>query len=326
MMGSCVVQVSSLWGVPSPFALVMEAAGGALPPSLWDLHLSGEALPPRLVAKIFNSGGVELFNPYGPAEVTINSHAHKVRAEDASASSVPIGTALPNTTGYVLDKYRMVVPVGVAGELWLGGPKVARGYMGRDDLTEESMMELATLPDAGRLYKTGDRVRWLRDGNLDFIGRVDFQVKLNGQRLETGEIEATVRLVEGVSDALVTVHKGSGTARLVVYVVPDTVPKEDILGACREHLPAYMVPSVVMGMAAWPLNANGKIDRKQLPEPELGTESFVAATTAEESMIQGIFASVLNIDADKISVTEDFFTMGGTSLTAVAVMQSLRCA
>jgi len=320
------MEVSSLWGVPSPFALVMEAAGGSLPGSLWDLHLSGEALPPRLVAKIFESGGVELFNPYGPAEVTINSHAHKVQAQDATASSVPIGTALPNTTGYVLDKYNMVVPVGVAGELWLGGPKVARGYMGREDLTRGSMMELATLPDAGRLYKTGDRVRWLRDGNLDFIGRVDFQVKLNGQRLETGEIEATVRLVEGVNDALVTVHKGSGTARLVVYVVPATVPIEKILSACREQLPAYMVPSVVMRLEEWPLNANGKIDRKQLPEPDLGVsvEQYVAPTTTTEILVQAAFASSLGVPVDKISLTEDFFTMGGTSLTAVRVMQELR--
>ena len=141
--------------------------------------------------------------------MTINSHAHPVRVRDTQTASVPIGVALPNTTGYVLDVQHTPVPISVAGELYLGGPKVARGYIGRPDLTEQSFVHVSTFPDAGNvLYKTGDCVRWLPDGNLNFLGRVDFQIKLNGQRIETGEIESVLRQVKGVNDALVVLCGG----------------------------------------------------------------------------------------------------------------------
>ena len=175
----------------------------------------------------------------------------------------------------------------VAGELHLGGPKVARGYIGRPDLTAASFLTLPAShqlpPAAGRVYRTGDLVRWLPDGNLVFLGRVDFQVKLNGQRIETQEIEAVVRQVPGVQDALVTVCKTpAGVPRLVAYCVVGEAGAaggeaaalgEEAKRACTEQLPGYMVPSLVVALEAWPLNSSGKVDRKALPAPDWGSSA-----------------------------------------------------
>ena len=203
---------------------------------------------------------------------------------------VPIGRALPNTTSYILDAHMKPVPVGVAGELYLGGLKVARGYIGRADLTAASFVSVPALPLAGRLYKTGDRVRWLQDGNVDFLGRVDFQVKLNGQRIEAGEIEAVLRQAEGVRDAVVVVQKTkAGVTRLVAYVVPGDVEAEGALEVCRSQLPAYMVPAVVVGLREWPLNSSGKVDRKQLPPPHAAAPTPARSTAGSfTSIVDGL--------------------------------------
>ena len=251
------------------------------------------------MARICSNTATQLFNLYGPAECTINSHGRRITVEDGGGERIPIGVALPNTTGYVVDSFGMPVPVGVAGELYLGGPKVGRGYIGRPDLTEKSFVHVRSLPDAGRLYKTGDRVKWLPDGSVDFLGRVDFQVKLNGQRLETGEIEALLRQAEGVGDALVVLWTSSDNRpRLVGYVVGANADEASLREICSKALPGYMVPSVFMPLPEWPLNANGKIDRKRLPAPTLDDEAATDDGSSMDSVERGIaeaFKQVLHL-------------------------------
>ena len=204
-------------------------------------------------------------------------------------------------------------------------PRVGRGYIGRDDLTAAAFMELETLPNVGRLYKTGDRVRWLVDGNLDFLGRVDFQVKLNGQRIETGEIEATIKDVVGVSDVLVMLHKGtSGAASLVAYVLPASVNETAVMEACRKQLPPFMVPSSTIAIDVWPLNANGKIDRKALPAPNAGDASDDGALPCgliEEAVAEAV-KQTLNLD--EVTRNSNLFSLGLTSLRGAVLVMELK--
>ena len=321
--------VNSLWGVPSPFAIVMDVAQNVLPSSLTDLHLSGEALPPHLVKRIFANGFIHLFNPYGPAECTINTHAHQVRQIDVNAASVPIGIPLPNTTGCVLQKHHTLVPIGVAGELYAGGPKVVRGYVGRADLTSEAF--LWTKEVAGRIYKTGDRVRWHSDGNLEYLGRVDFQIKLNGQRIEMGEVEAVVQQANRVQDALVMLQTNTaGIDRLVAYVVPDAVVVQDVTDTCRAVLPGYMVPLSVAGLACWPLTASGKINRALLPPASniltraVSTGEVVSLQGETEMLVAEVCAAVLAVDIEQLGRSTNLMEVGLNSLRAVVLHRALQ--
>ena len=217
-----------------------------------------------------------------------------------------------------------LAPIGIPGELYLGGPKVARGYIGRPDLTTTSFVQVASLPEAGRLYKTGDRVRWLEDGNLEFLGRVDFQIKLNGQRIEVGEIESVLRQVKGVRDAMVMVRQTpAGVSRLVAYVLAREGEKKKLMEACESQLPSYMVPSVVVCLEEWPLNANGKVDRRVLPEPEWGGHSShqMEPRTRREVWVVQIVEEVLQVDS--VGVDTDLLLVGLTSLLAVRVSSLL---
>jgi amino acid adenylation domain-containing protein len=218
------------------------------------VYISGEAMSTELALYMLREyPWVDTWNTYGPTEVTITSHAYKPSLNGSSrpnfGSSVPIGPPLCNTTAYILDTNLRVVPLGVIGELYSGGSKVARGYIGRPDLTAAAFVHSPDLPFAGRLYKTGDRVRFLPDGSVEFLGRVDFQIKLNGQRIEAGEIEAVLRQVEGVRDAVVMVRlTPAGQARLVAYVVPSTIQHNMLLQTCEMQLPGYMVPAAVVAL------------------------------------------------------------------------------
>ena len=275
----------------------------------------------QLTSRILGNDAVHLANLYGPAECTINASAKLCQMSQIGRQGVSIGSLLPNTTGYVLDQHYLPAPIGVAGELYLGGPKLSRGYIGRPDLTTAAFHSLPSLPHAGRLYKTGDRVRWLRDGNLDFLGRVDFQIKLNGQRIETGEIEAVLQEAEGVSEALVVVV---AEGALVAYVVPADVPEAVLKQACKAVLPRYMVPVAFVGLDAWPLNASGKVDRKALPAPTLQSSSkHVAPRTQTERWVSDVVAEVLG-KADAPSVEQELLPLGLTSLKAVMVSALLK--
>ncbi len=228
------------------------------------LFCGGEALDRELAVQLLARGD-ELWNLYGPTETTIWSCVERVADEPGPVS---IGRPIANTRCYVLDDRLQPVPIGARGELWIGGAGVALGYHARPELTAERFVPDPFLP--GRLYRTGDRARWRADGRLEVLGRTDFQLKLRGFRLEPGEIESALLALPGVTAAVVVLREIAGDARLVAYLVPrdQPVPDEILLAALRQSLPAYMVPSLLVWLAALPLTPNGKIDRAALPSPD----------------------------------------------------------
>ncbi|MFD9204206.1 phosphopantetheine-binding protein, partial [Streptomyces anthocyanicus] len=238
---------------------------------------------------------------------------------------------MANTQVYVLDGRLEPVPVGVAGELFIGGAGVTRGYLGRPGLSAERFVADPFAADGGRLYRSGDRVRWLVDGRLEFLGRVDEQVKVRGFRIEPGEIEAALVGHEAVGSAVVVGHGTGVERRLVAYVVPadqaEGVPSASGLREwLRAGLPEYMVPSLFVELAALPLTPNGKIDRKALPEPHGslgGLEGlYVPPATVSEELLAGIWSQVLGLD--RVGVTDGFFDLGGHSLLAMQVVSRIR--
>ncbi|MFP2912228.1 amino acid adenylation domain-containing protein, partial [Pyxidicoccus sp. 3LFB2] len=275
--------------------------------------------------------GSVLINGYGPTENTTFSATHTLRAGDEVSRSVPIGRPLGNSTTYVLDEALQPMPPGVPGELYVGGDGLAWGYLHRPELTAERFVPhpFSTLPGA-RLYRTGDKVRWMPDGTLEFLGRTDFQVKVRGFRVELGEIEAVLRQFTGVREVVVVAREDvPGDKRLVAYVV-SAVPELDTAALrtfVQKHLPEYMVPSAMVALPALPLLSNGKVDRKALPAPDLGAseqEAFVAPRTEAEEKLAGIFAGVLGLE--RVGVHGDFFELGGHSLLATQVVSRVRAA
>ncbi|HEU4559465.1 MAG TPA: amino acid adenylation domain-containing protein, partial [Longimicrobium sp.] len=256
----------------------------------------GEALPAEL-ASALRSRVAGLWNVYGPTETTIWSTTQPVRG-DAVGGHVPVGRPLANTRIYILDAHGEPVPVGVAGELFIGGAGVVRGYLGRPELTAERFVADPFSGDAGaRMYRTGDLARWRPDGTLEFIGRTDFQVKVRGFRIELGEIEAALRRLPGVQEAAVLVREDTpGDRRIVAYVVGTSAKLRDGL---KETLPDYMLPAAFVTLDAMPLTPSGKVDRKALAKlrPErVGTGDVgVAPRTPTEDLVAGIFAEVLRL-------------------------------
>jgi acyl carrier protein len=225
-----------------------------------------------------------------------------------------------NTSAYVLDARGAPVPVGVPGELYVGGAGVSRGYAGRPDLTADRFVPDPFGAAGGRLYRTGDRVRWMAGGELEFLGRVDEQVKVRGFRIEPGEIEGALRRSEGVADCAVVARDDvPGETRLVAYVVGGAEA-----GVLREHLrrsmPEYMVPAAFVSLDALPLTPNGKLDRKALPAPDFAPaeERYMAPRTPTEQALADIWAETLRVE--RVGVTESFFQLGGHSLLATMMV------
>ncbi len=306
-------------------ALRMEAESAEALGQVRQLLVGGEALPPEL-ARALRERVPALHNMYGPTETTIWSSTHPV---DEVTGPVPLGTPIANTSLYVLDEGLKPVPVGVAGELYIAGEGVVRGYLGRPELTAERF-----LPDAfgarpgGRMYRTGDKARWRADGTVEFLGRVDFQVKVRGFRIELGEVASVLAQHPSVRESVVVAREDvPGDARLVAYVVPSSQPLavEALRAHVQQHLPAYMVPSAFVTLEALPLTPNGKVDRKALPAPDLGAagrEGYVAPRTPTEQALAGLFSEVLGVK--QVGLRGHFFALGGHSLLATQLVSRVR--
>ncbi|MGN0124819.1 MAG: amino acid adenylation domain-containing protein, partial [Rhodococcus sp. (in: high G+C Gram-positive bacteria)] len=322
------VQIARRWDVcimefvPSMLALFVADEGLELPSSLRYLSAGGEALSPDLVARVASRSDAVLDNTYGPTEVTVTSTAF--RCVGTESVSVPIGAPLRGVRAYVLDGRLNPVPVGVQGELYLSGVQVARGYIGRADLTAERFVADPFTTGGGRLYRTGDRVRWNADGMLEYLGRTDFQVKVRGLRIELGEIETALAGLPEIGQATVVVHESELGPQLVAYVVPaagTTVELDSVRDALGASLPRYMVPAQFVVLDALPLNASGKLDRRALPEPELAAREFRAPVTDSERAVASVFEDVLGVE--RVGLDDDFFGLGGNSLMATRVVARL---
>ncbi|HVG64400.1 MAG TPA: amino acid adenylation domain-containing protein [Hyalangium sp.] len=293
--------------------------------------IAGEALDPHWVRVALDEGRQQFFNAYGPTEATVYATLHPIKEVPEGATSIPIGRPLPNVQAYVLDRHLRPVPRGVAGELYLGGEGLAPGYWRRQELTKERFIPNPFSQEPGaRLYRTGDLVRYLPGGVLDYLGRIDHQVKIRGFRIELGEIEAVLGNHPAVKHVVVVARVlEPGDKQLVAYVVPQASPSPSIT-ELREHLarklPAYMVPAFFVMLDELPLNPNGKVDRRALPNPD-GTrpelaQEFVAPRTPTEQALADLWKESLSLD--RVGLHDDFFALGGHSLRALQVMSRIR--
>ena len=296
------------------------------------LILGGETLTPQLVEQIQDLGAdCEILNHYGPTETTVGSLTLRLAEYDwknALATSIPIGRPIANTQVYILDAQLQPLPHGAVGELYIAGDGVAAGYLNQPDRTAERFDANPFVNDPNaRMYRTGDLARYLADGNLEFLGRGDDQVKIRGFRIELGEVESVLARRAGVKQAVVLAKEDErGDKRLLAYVVADrdqNVSAEDLRVHLKEQLPDFMVPSAIVLLPKIPLNANGKVDRQALPEPEaVETKVYVAPKTPTEEVVAKIWAEVLR--RDRISTDENFFDLGGHSLLATQIVSRVR--
>ncbi len=305
-------------------------ARGLLPSRLREVQTAGEQLRvTEPLRRWLRALGAPLHNHYGPSETHVVT-AHALQGDPAAWPTLPpIGRPIANTACYVLDGALLPAPVGVPGELYVGGASLARGYLDRPDATAEKFVPEPFSGDAGaRMYRTGDRARWLADGTLEFLGRTDAQVKIRGFRIEPGEVEAALEALAGVREAVVAVREDApGERRLVAYVVPEDgaeVRVAELRERLRERLPEYMVPSVVVALEALPLTPSGKTDRRALPAPGRAdaADTFLAPRTPVEEILAGIWAAVLK--AERVGVRDDFFALGGHSLVGTQVAARVR--
>ncbi|MFI1416126.1 amino acid adenylation domain-containing protein [Streptomyces sp. NPDC020707] len=316
---------------PSALTAMVEAAGvavasvvpsllGALEPksvvgvSNW--VLGAERLEAGLAARWRE--GARVWNTYGPTEATVISTAVLLE-EGITGEDVPpaIGRPLPNVRTYVLDGFLRPVPVGVAGELYIAGAGLARGYIGRSDLTAERFVACPFGDGTGRMYRTGDVARWTSDGQLEFVGRADAQVKIRGFRVELGEVEAVLAAHGRVERAVVLARDG----RLIGYAVGDA-DAETLRAFAATRLPEYMVPSAVVVLDAFPLTVNGKIDRSALPAPDLGAGGSRGPETPVEEALCALFAELLGVE--QVGAEESFFALGGDSLLVMRLIARMR--
>jgi amino acid adenylation domain-containing protein len=316
-------------------ATVMQAT-----PATWRMLLSagwhgktdmkvlcgGEALPSELARELLPYCA-ELWNLYGPTETTIWSTVHRVTAVDGP---IPIGRPIANTTTYILDPYMQPVATGCAGELYIGGTGVARGYWQRPELNVERFVaDPFNENHVALMYRTGDRVRYLPDGVIEYLGRLDNQVKLRGFRIELGEIEAVLDRHEGVRASVATVREDTpGDQRLVAYFVSQQEPvpsMEELRSLVASSLPHYMVPNTIMSLDSLPLTPSGKVDRKALPAPELSQLThtrYIAPQTDYECALAEVWCEVLGVE--QVSISDNFFDIGGHSLLAIQSIVKFR--
>ncbi|GAA1479884.1 hypothetical protein GCM10009624_03240 [Gordonia sinesedis] len=313
-----------------------------LPPSARRVFTSGEALASSLTDRLLSASSVELINLYGPTEAAVDVTGQRV---EHGRPVVPIGRPVANTDVYVLDDRLRPVPVGVAGELYLAGSQLADGYVGRPDLTADRFIANPYAQTRGdRMYRTGDLVRWSADTDttdggpaLEYLGRTDFQIKIRGQRVELGEIEAVIAAVPGVGGTVAVARADAGPATVVAYVRPDaadpdkrtdgaetpTLEPNEILAWCRRRLPSHMVPSAVVLLDHFPVNATGKLDRSALPAPVIDHEiSFVAPQSDVERALAKLIGEL--VGTDRVGMRDNVFALGADSLTAARLVSRAR--
>jgi acyl-coenzyme A synthetase/AMP-(fatty) acid ligase len=316
--------------VPSHLAALLEGNGGKRVLPRKYLVVGGEKLKRELIEQVEATGvGCEMVNHYAPTETTCGSLTLKVSDFDwkgwAAGRAIPLGRPIANTRLYVLDGEGEPVPVGVKGELYIAGDGVSAGYAGDPRRTVERF-----LPDpfqaGGTMYRSGDLVRYLADGKVEFLDRADDQVKIRGYRVELGEVEEVLKGYGGVKQAVVLAREDErGDKRLLGYVVAErdaTLEGGELREWAKARLPDYMVPVAVMVLPKLPLNANGKIDRQALPEPELtaGTR-YAAPGTPTEVAVADVWHQVLR--GNEIGIDDDFFDLGGHSLSATQIAARL---
>ncbi|WP_375467717.1 amino acid adenylation domain-containing protein [uncultured Nostoc sp.] len=307
---------------------LLLAAGWQGSPQL-KMISTGEALPRELANQLLPKGAC-LWNLYGPTETTIWSTGYKVTTGNKAIS---IGCPLANTQIYILDSHLQPVPIGISGELYIGGEGLARGYLNRPDLTAEKFISNPFSPNPkSRLYKTGDLARYLPDGHIEYLGRIDYQIKLRGFRIELGEIETALLQHPEVKEGVVIVREDtSNENHLVGYIVAETGQDSlQVISQLRrflkQQLPDFMVPTIFMALEAMPLTPNGKVDRKALPEPDASRPeleaNYVAPRTPIEQQIADIWMQVLNVK--RVGIYDNFFELGGYSLVGIQVVSRVR--
>ncbi len=320
--------ITAIQVVPSMLQMLVEEPGLTACNSLRRVFCGGEALGGELARALLARLDVELYNLYGPTEACIDATCWRC---DRGQRTVLIGRPLANTRSYVLDSHRHPVPIGVPGELYIGGEGLARGYLNRPELTAEKFIPNPFSREPGsRLYRTGDLARYRPDGNIEFLGRIDHQVKLRGFRVELGEIEAVLGQHPVVRETAVVAREDSpGDKRLVAYVVP--LPQEgpevgELRRYLKQKLPEHMVPSAFVMLDALPLTPSGKLDRRRLPEPDRAhpelKKDFVAPRAAVEQVVARTWSRVLG--SKRVGIHDNFFELGGHSLLATQVMSRLR--
>ena len=317
-------RVSLINTVPSAIAGLQRA--GQIPASVRIVNLAGEPLKQSLVEALYAQPSIEhVYDLYGPSEDTTYSTWSRREA----GGKANIGRPLANTAGYVLDRQLQTVPAGVAAELYLAGDGITRGYLFRPALTAERFVPNPFSGDGERMYRTGDLVRLQANGPIEYVGRIDHQVKVRGFRIELGEIEARLLAMPTLRDAVVLAVESPGGQQLVAYVVPtvfeadSSSQRERIKSGLREHLPDYMVPVHMLFLEHLPLTPNGKLDRKALPAPDVAQQpSFVAPHSELEKGIAAVWQEVLKLE--RVGLTDNFFELGGDSIITIQVVSRAR--
>jgi acyl-CoA synthetase (AMP-forming)/AMP-acid ligase II/acyl carrier protein len=308
--------------------LMLDTASQVAFGQLKKFLIGGEAFPVALAEQLQEVVGGDIINMYGPTETTVWSTTYKVNHD---RGSIPIGRPIANTSIHIVDDHLQPVPIGVPGELMIGGAGVVRGYLNRPELTADRFIRNPFSDDPqARLYRTGDLARYLADGNIEFLGRMDFQVKIRGYRIELGEIEAVLNDYPAVHESVAIAREDvPGQKKIVAYVVPrngEHLSTKELRNYTKERLPDYMVPAHVVALQAFPQTPNKKIDRKALPppgnnRPERGADFEPPCTEIEEAVAE-IWAEALGVH--EVGRNENFFDLGGDSLSACGIILSIR--
>jgi amino acid adenylation domain-containing protein/non-ribosomal peptide synthase protein (TIGR01720 family) len=284
------------------------------------LKVGGEAINMDIVLECAKN--IDVYNEYGPTECTISSNIHKIESADADRKQLPIGKPIANTEIFMLGNHGELLPFGIVGELCISGAGLSRGYVNNETLTREKFIE-NPYKEGQLLYKTGDLARWLPDGNIDFVGRKDYQVKIRGNRIELGEIETILQSAPNVIQGVVLVRESEHLGkRLVGYVTTEeNYSKSVVQNYLEERLPQYMLPSLLVELEVMPLTQNGKIDRKQIPDTDVAetqTTEYQAPTTETEKVLVQLWENLLNVE--KVGIDDNFFELGGDSIITIQLV------